>query len=205
MLFEEDWELSGYNDLTALEEKVKTCGRCGLREGCQGVVFGDGNPLAKLVVCGEGPGAEEDKQGKPFVGRAGQLLDKILEASGFSRNNNAYILNIVKCRPPGNRAPSDEERAACRPNLEAQLRVIKPKIMVLLGATALQALIDPKGKITKARGNWLQMDGIWVMPTFHPAALLRNPNLKKDTWEDFKMVVAKYRELVDPEHHSPHC
>ncbi|OAT80241.1 uracil-DNA glycosylase [Desulfotomaculum copahuensis] len=191
--------------MSALEEKVKTCRRCGLRAGCRGVVFGEGNPAARLVFCGEGPGADEDRLGRPFVGRAGQLLDKMLAACGFQRFEHVYILNAVKCRPPGNRIPTDEERAACRLNLDAQLRLLKPVIMVLLGATALQAVLDPKGRITKDRGRWVERNGVLIMPTYHPAALLRNPNLKRDTWADLKQVVVKYRELVDPGHCSPHC
>jgi len=199
------WDLSGFDNLAELEEKVKTCDRCDLRSGCRGVVFGEGSPKARLALCGEGPGADEDLQGRPFVGRAGQLLDKILQVCGFERFNHVYILNVVKCRPPGNRTPGGEEIAACSPNLQAQLRILKPKILVLLGAAALQALLDPKGKITRERGNWVKKGELYIMPTYHPAALLRNPNLKKDTWEDFKQVVAKYRELVDPGHYSSYC
>jgi len=200
-----EWDLSGISDMAALEQKVKTCRRCGLRDGCNGVVFGEGSPAARLVFCGEGPGADEDRLGRPFVGRAGQLLDKMLEACGFQRFQHVYILNAVKCRPPGNRIPTDEERAACRVNLDAQLRLLKPAIMVLLGATALQTVLDPKGRITRDRGKWVERNGVLIMPTYHPAALLRNPNLKRDTWEDLKQVVAKYRELIDPGHYSPHC
>ncbi|MBZ4655259.1 MAG: phage polymerase-related protein [Peptococcaceae bacterium] len=192
-------------ELESLRAQVDTCQRCKLREGCQRVVFGEGNPEASLMLIGEGPGAEEDKLGRPFVGRAGQLLDKILEACGFERFTHTYIGNIVKCRPPQNRIPTDEERLTCRPYLHRQIGIIEPKIIVLLGATALQGLIDPQAKITKARGNWLMWQGIWVMPTYHPAALLRNPQLKRPTWEDFKKVVAKYRELVDPNHYSANC
>jgi len=199
------WDLSGINDFTELEAKVKTCKCCNLRGGCNGVVFGEGNRTAKIVLCGEGPGAEEDRIGRPFVGRAGQLLDKILAACGFSRFEHVYILNTVKCRPPGNRAPSEEERAACRPNLDTQLRLIKPQIMVVMGATALQEMVNPSGRITRERGRWVEKDGMLIMPTYHPAALLRNPKLKVDAWADFKQVVAKYRELVDPDHYSAHC
>lgn len=200
-----EWDLSGISDLAALEQKVKTCRRCGLRDGCNGVVFGEGSPTARLIFCGEGPGADEDRLGRPFVGRAGQLLDKMLEACGFQRFQHVYILNAVKCRPPGNRIPTDEERAACRVNLDAQLRLLKPAIMVLLGATALQTVLDPKGRVTRDRGKWVERNGVLIMTTYHPAALLRNPNLKRDTWEDLKQVVAKYRELIDPGHYSPHC
>jgi len=212
MLFEEsslfadpDWDLSGFDNLDDLEKKVKECTRCSLRAGCRGVVFGEGNPQARLVLCGEGPGADEDLLGRPFVGRAGQLLDRILEVCGFERFRHVYILNVVKCRPPGNRTPTEEEMAACRPNLNAQLRILRPKILVLLGAAALQAVLDPKGKITRDRGKWVHRAGIYILPTYHPAALLRNPHLKRESWEDFKQVVAKYRELIDPRHYSPHC
>lgn len=200
-----NWDLSKIDNMDDLREKIKTCTRCKLRAGCKNVVFGEGNSGARLVLCGEGPGADEDLLGRPFVGRAGQLLDKILNACGFERFEHVFILNVVKCRPPGNRTPSEEEIAACYPNLNAQLRILNPNILVLLGAAALQALLDPKGKITRERGHWVEKNGIFIMPTYHPAALLRNLNLKKDSWEDFKLVVAKYRELVNPEHYSPFC
>jgi len=209
MLFRENadptWDLEGYTNLEDLEKKVKQCSRCGLRVGCRNVVFGEGNPEARLVFCGEGPGADEDLLGRPFVGRAGQLLDKILGVCGFERFTHVYILNVVKCRPPGNRTPSEQEIAACFPNLRAQLRILAPKILVLLGAAALQAVLAPKGKITRERGRWVQKDGLLVMPTYHPAALLRDPSLKCSSWEDFQQIVAKYRELIDPGHYSPHC
>lgn len=191
--------------LEKLRDKTKDCQACKLRQGCQQVVFGEGSPEAKIMLIGEGPGREEDKLGRPFVGRGGQLLDKILEVCGFERFTNVYIANIVKCRPPENRTPQPEERAACLPYLLEQLEIIKPKIIVLLGATALQGLIDPNAKITKMRGQWLEWNGYWVMPTYHPAALLRNPGLKKAAWEDFKLVVAKYRDLVDKNHYSSYC
>lgn len=196
--------LDQIHDLEQLRTEVIGCQSCGLRAGCRGVVFGEGQPTARLVLCGEGPGADEDRLGRPFVGAAGQLLDKILAASGFERFTHTYILNVVKCRPPGNRTPTDEERAACLPNLKAQLRLIRPQIVVLLGATALQTVIDPQARITRLRGQWIQRDGVWYMPTYHPAALLRNPDYKKDVWRDFKLVIDKYRELVDPLHDTPH-
>ncbi|GAB6877528.1 uracil-DNA glycosylase [Thermaerobacter litoralis] len=197
-------ELMGIADMWTLEQVVKGCTACGLRAGCRGVVFGDGNPAARLMLIGEGPGADEDRLGRPFVGRAGQLLDRILAACGFDRQKHVYIANVVKCRPPGNRTPTPEERAACLPNLRAQMRLVRPAIVVLLGATALQALIDPTARITRARGQWIYRDGVWYMPTYHPAALLRNPGLKRDCWHDFKKVIDKYRELVDPDHVAPH-
>ncbi len=203
-----EWDLAQATNIAKLAEKVKNCNLCGLRSGCRGVVFGEGNPAAKLVLCGEGPGADEDLQGRPFVGRAGQLLDKILAACNFERFQHIYILNVVKCRPPGNRIPTEVETKACRVILEAQLRLLQPRIMILLGATALQVLITPQGRITRDRGIWVEKNcggnNIFIMPTYHPAALLRNPALKKDTWTDFKQVVKKYRELIDPQHHSPY-
>ncbi|HEY3367568.1 MAG TPA: uracil-DNA glycosylase [Symbiobacteriaceae bacterium] len=197
-------DLDQIYDLEQLRQAVLQCSSCGLRAGCSGVVFGEGNPAARLVLCGEGPGAEEDKLLRPFVGAAGQLLDKMLAACGFDRFQHAYILNVVKCRPPGNRIPTPEERDACRPNLAAQLRILQPAIIVLMGATAVQGMIDPNARITRMRGSWIQRDGVWYMPTYHPAALLRNPELKKDAWHDFKLVIDKYRELVDASHVSPH-
>ena len=186
-----------------LGEQAESCSRCGLHLGRKQAVFGTGNPYAELMVIGEGPGEEEDKQGLPFVGKSGQLLDKILAAAGFSRAENVYIANIVKCRPPGNREPAPEERAACLPFLLLQIELIQPSIIVLLGSTALKGLIDPEGKITQVRGKWMKWDQFHVMPTYHPSALLRNPDLKKDVWEDMKLVVQKYREIVDPGHKTP--
>lgn len=186
--------------LPELEQMVRHCSRCGLRSGCSQVVFHDGVPSSKLMLVGEGPGQDEDRLGRPFVGKAGQLLDKILQAAGFDRTRDVYIANVVKCRPPGNRAPTPEEREACWPNLRAQIRLVQPQIIVLLGATALQALIDPRAGITRLRGQWIEREGIWYMPTFHPAALLRDPEKKRPVWEDMKQVVRKYRELVDPAH-----
>jgi len=195
--------LAAIDNMDELRQVVLECRRCELRAGCRGVVFGEGNVQTRLMCVGEGPGEQEDVQGRPFVGRAGQLLDKILAASGWQREQ-VYIANIVKCRPPGNRIPTPEERAACLPNLQAQLRLIQPKIIVLMGATALQALVDPAARITRVRGQWLQREGVWYMPTYHPAALLRNEALKKDAWADWKQVIDKYRELVDPRHFTPH-
>lgn len=191
--------------LEELKSKTGKCTLCNLRQACQQVVFGEGNPEARIMLIGEGPGAEEDKLGRPFVGKAGQLLDKILQACGFERFTHTYIGNIVKCRPPENRIPIPEERAACISYLHQQIQIIDPPIIILLGATALQGLLDPEARISKIRGAWQNWQGKWVMPTYHPAALLRNPQLKQPTWEDFKKVVNKYRELVDADHYSPHC
>jgi len=180
--------------------EVGACKRCELHARRTQAVFGMGNPFSELMLIGEGPGEEEDRQGLPFVGKSGQLLDKILAAAGFSREENVYIANIVKCRPPENREPSPDERAACLPWLEEQIRLIRPSIIILLGSTALKGLLDPEGKITRVRGKWQNWNDIWIMPTYHPSALLRNPELKKDVWEDIKEVVRKYREVVDPRH-----
>ena len=170
------------------------CHKCGLREGCRGVVFGKGSPNAKLMFIGEGPGVEEDRQGLPFVGAAGQLLDKIIAATGFSLDN-VYIANIVKCRPPGNRNPSGEEAETCKPWLFRQIELISPAIIVLLGAVAMQNMIDPNARITRVRGRWLKKYGIDFMPTYHPAALLRDVTKKRPVWEDMKQVRERYRQL----------
>ncbi|MCY0879882.1 MAG: uracil-DNA glycosylase [Firmicutes bacterium] len=190
--------------LDDLRPKVLACRACGLRDAATQVVFGEGSPNARLVFIGEGPGADEDRLGRPFVGRAGQLLDRMIAAMGMTRFDDVYILNVVKCRPPGNRTPTPEEWTTCRPHLEQQLDILDPAIIVLLGSTALKALIDPTLRITQMRGQWIERGGRWWMPTYHPAALLRNPSLKRETWEDLKRVLDKYRELVNPRHESPH-
>lgn len=192
-------------ELETLKTEVLTCRKCRLCETRTHVVFGEGNPNGGILCIGEGPGRDEDLQGRPFVGRSGQLLDKILAACGFTRIEHAFIANIVKCRPPENRIPMPDEKAACIPYLMKQMELIQPKITILLGATALNGLVDPKMKITSVRGQWLNWNNMLMMPTYHPSALLRNPNLKKDSWEDFKKVVAKYRELVNPNHYSANC
>ena len=188
--------------LEKIAEYVKACRRCGLSATRTHAVPGEGCPTAKLMCIGEGPGFHEDQQGRPFVGESGHLLDKILAVSGFSRQTNTFIANIVKCRPPGNRDPQPEERQACLPLLLKQIEIVNPTIIVLRGATALKGLIDPEARITRLRGKWMEWQGRMVMPTYHPSALLRNPELKRPVWEDFKLVIDKYRELVDPNHHS---
>lgn len=192
--------LRNCQSLLQVSEFAATCQRCPLRKGCRQVVVSAGVTSAKLMLIGEGPGADEDAQGLPFVGKAGQLLDNILHAGGFSRQNNVYITNVVKCRPPGNRIPTEEERQACLPILRQQYRLLQPKIVLLLGATAVQTVIDPQARITKVRGQWVEKDGVWFMPTYHPAALLRNEMLKKDVWDDMKQVIQRYREVVDASH-----
>ncbi|MFP4663066.1 MAG: uracil-DNA glycosylase [Bacteroidales bacterium] len=186
-----------------LEMQVLECTKCSLSESRQNAVFGQGSTNAGIFIIGEGPGAEEDKQGLPFVGRSGQLLDKILSACNFTREKHVFIGNIVKCRPPENRNPEPGEMNTCLPWLYQQIEMIDPPILVLLGSTALKGMIDSNGKISELRGNWLEWNNRHVMPTYHPAALLHNPTLKKEVWEDFKKVFYKYRELIDASHSSP--
>ncbi len=180
--------------LAFLKRSLQECRDCGLADGRNQVVFGEGSPSAAILLVGEGPGREEDKQGKPFVGAAGTLLDKIMASVGFSREE-LYIANVVKCRPPGNRVPSEEEAAVCLPKLWSQIEIINPKIIILLGSTALKAFTGKDARITRERGKWLTYKGIRVMPTYHPAALLRDPAKKRPVWEDMKAVRAYYNEL----------
>lgn len=170
-----------------LLEEIRNCTLCPLHEGRTQSVPGEGSPNAEIVFIGEGPGAEEDRLGRPFVGAAGKLLDQVLEAL-FIRREDVYIANIVKCRPPGNRVPQDEEANACLPYLRAQVALIKPKIIVCLGAIPAKYIIGPEIRITQDRGKWVERKGFLIMPTFHPAALLRDPRKKADLWEDFKQV-----------------
>ena len=167
------------------------CKRCKLCENRTQIVFGCGDPKARVVFVGEGPGADEDAQGVPFVGRAGQLLTKMINAMGLSREQ-VYICNVVKCRPPQNRNPEPDEIAACEPFLKQQLDLIKPQVIVGLGRYACQTLLQQSTPIAKIRGAWHEYQGIKFMPTFHPAYLLRNPPAKKFVWEDLQAVM---REL----------
>lgn len=192
-------------DFEVLKQDVASCTKCPLHQTRNNVVFGNGNPNAAVMLIAEAPGYYEDKSGIVFQGKSGELLDKILAASGFNRKEHIYISNIVKCRPPSNRQPSDIEKAACLPYLYRQIELIDPKIIILLGATALKGLIDPQARITQIRGQWIDWQNRLVMPTYHPSALLRNQQLKRPVWDDFKNVVTKYRELVNPEHYSEHC
>lgn len=184
------WENAG--SLEQLNKMISDCTRCALHKGRTNFVFGSGNPNADVMVIGEGPGAEEDKQGLPFVGRAGQLLTDILKAIKFSREE-VYIGNIVKCRPPNNRVPLPDEMDACIPYLNKQIELIKPKLILCLGLTAAKGLLKKKESLTALRGKVFDYNGIKVMVTFHPAALLRNPNWKRDCWTD----VQKFRMLYD--------
>lgn len=182
--------------LQQLASDMQNCTRCDLAQGRNNLVFGVGNPQAKLMLIGEGPGQDEDAQGIPFVGRAGQLLDRILAAIDLSREE-VYIANVVKCRPPSNRNPSRQEAVACLPYLYRQIELINPRIIVLLGSVALQNLINPDARITKMRGQWLESkSGIKIMPTFHPAAVLRDPSKRRPVWEDFQRIQEEYLRLL---------
>ena len=182
--------------LAALAQACADCRRCPLASGRQQVVVSRGNPAARLMVIGEGPGAQEDAQGLPFVGRAGQLLDQMLASVGLDSNRDAYICNVVKCRPPDNRKPTPEEMAACRPWLQEQIALVDPPLIVLAGATAMEGVLGVKGGITRLRGQWRQGEGEalvgrWLMPIFHPSYLLRNASRepgspKWHTWQDLQ-------------------
>lgn len=182
-------------DFEVLQQSVLGCQSCRLRDTCQQVVFGAGNSQADILFIGEGPGKDEDQQGIPFVGRAGQLLNKILEAADLERSQ-VYITNVVKCRPPGNRLPNPDEVKACRNYLEAQIRLINPSIIVCLGALACQTVIDPKARIGQTRGKWFLRHDRKLIATYHPAALLRNEAYKRPTWEDFKLIREVYKNLT---------
>ena len=173
--------------LEAIRADIGECTRCKLHEHRTHIVFGEGDPQARLVFIGEGPGADEDATGRPFVGRAGQLLDKIIAAIGLKRDE-CYIANVVKCRPPGNRTPERDEVATCEQFLFRQLAFIKPQVIVALGSPAFQCLLRTKETITRSRGEWREWNGVKVMPTFHPAYLLRSPDKKREAWEDMKKV-----------------
>ena len=179
---------------TALEQlrgKIGDCRRCGLAEARKHIVFGAGDPAARLMFVGEGPGADEDRIGEPFVGRAGKLLDRIIAAMGLTREQ-VYIGNIVKCRPPGNRTPLPDERAMCLPFLKEQIRIIAPEVIVTLGRTALEGLLgETVPSITRARGRWFRAEGVPVLATFHPAYLLRNEQAKRPVWEDMQEVMSR--------------
>lgn len=186
----EDWQKA--KTLEELDKLINKCTKCVLHESRTNFVFGVGNPNADVMVVGEGPGAEEDAQGEPFVGRAGKLLNDILKAINFNREE-VYIANVVKSRPPGNRTPTSEEMDACIPYLKKQIELIKPKLILCLGLTAAQGLLKKRDSLTKLRGQLYEYMGAKVMVTYHPAALLRNPNWKRPCWED----VQKFRKLYD--------
>jgi len=182
-----------YN-LSELNSICSKCNRCRLHENRTKIVFGEGNPQTDLIFVGEGPGSNEDRLGRPFVGKAGHLLDKMLKAIDLTRDE-IYITNIVKCRPPGNRNPEESEIEKCLPYLRWQVKIIKPKIIVSLGSISAKVLINEDIKITKDRGRIFTKGKIKFIPTLHPAYLLRNPNAKKDSWEDFKLISKTLKEL----------
>ncbi len=184
----------GVTGLGMVRDELGDCRRCKLHQGRKNLVYGVGNPDAHLVFVGEGPGADEDEQGEPFVGKAGQLLTKMIEAMGY-RRQDVYICNVVKCRPPGNRNPEPDEIAACEPFLKKQLCAIRPRMIVALGKFAAQCLLRDDTPISRLRGSFRSYEGIQLMPTFHPAYLLRDPTKKKEAWEDLKTVLAALRSM----------
>lgn len=177
-----------------LENSIEDCKKCKLCTTRTNIVFGCGKKNADIMMIGEGPGADEDKQGNPFVGKAGQLMNKAFEGVGIVRDE-IYITNIVKCRPPQNRVPEDDEAKACLNYLRNQVILVNPKIIVLLGSTALKNILGKEYSITASRGKWIEKKGILYMPTWHPAALLRDEDKKIEFWNDLKEVVTKYSEI----------
>jgi DNA polymerase len=188
--------------LRAIQEEIGDCQRCKLSRGRNSIVFGVGNPEAAVVFVGEAPGQEEDLRGEPFVGPAGQLLDRMIVAMGLSRPE-VYIANIVKCRPPANRNPEPDEIAACEPFLVKQLGAIRPRMIVCLGKFAAQTLLCKDAPISAMRGRFHQYQGIPLMPTFHPAFLLRNPEAKREVWNDLQLVMKELDRLGIPRRKSP--
>ncbi len=193
-----------YGSLEDLKQHCQGCTRCGLAAGRTHVVVERGNPQAKILIIGEGPGEQEDLQGLPFVGRSGQLLDKILASVNLDPNQDVYICNIVKCRPPQNRVPTTEEANACVPYLLEQIRLVDPPIILFTGATSVKSLTGEKRGISKIRGEWIRWQERWCMPIFHPAYLLRNPSRNPGSpkalmWQDIQTIRRKYDELLDQE------
>ncbi len=185
--------------LTAIREEIGDCKRCPLSSGRRTIVFGEGSPEARLMFVGEGPGADEDREGRPFVGRAGQLLNRMINAMGLDRSQ-VYIANVVKCRPPGNRDPEPVEIQTCLPFLEAQINAISPQVIVGLGRIAVGSLLGRKISLTKTRGSFYYVNGIPFMPTYHPSFLLRKEPERKwkaEAWEDLKKVMAQLDLPID--------
>ena len=188
-LFDASEKISG-DSLLKIRDDIGDCTRCKLHKGRNKIVFADGNPKAKLIFVGEGPGRDEDMQGLPFVGRAGKLLTSMIEAMGLQRQD-VYICNVVKCRPPENRLPEPDEIKTCSPFLLRQLEVVDPQVIVALGACAAQTLLQTTRGISHFRGQWQEFRGRKLMATYHPAYLLRNPPAKADVWKDLQMVMAE--------------
>ena len=187
-----------YEAWEELENSIVDCQMCKLCKTRKNIVFGEGNKQAIMMFIGEGPGADEDSQGMPFVGKAGQLLNKAFQGLNLDRTQ-VYIANVVKCRPPANRVPEEDEVTACLNYLRNQVMLVKPKIIVLLGSTALKNILGKNYGITASRGKWIEQKGILYMPTWHPAALLRDENKKIEFWKDLKQAVSKYNEMVQKE------
>ena len=183
----------GTPELRSVRGDLGECSRCKLAGGRTTLVFGVGNPRAELMFVGEGPGAEEDARGEPFVGKAGQLLTRMIEAMGFQRAD-VYIANVVKCRPPGNRDPEPDEITACEPFLKAQIAAVRPRVLVALGRFAVQTLLRDPTPISRQRGRWREYEGVRLMPTFHPAYLLRSPAEKKKAWGDLQLVMREFEK-----------
>lgn len=175
-------------------QSINACDKCRLCQTRTHVVPGEGNPQADLMFIGEGPGRDEDMQGRPFVGVSGQLLERMIHAIGMERTE-VYIANVVKCRPPQNRNPEPDEAQACLAYLRQQFVLVNPKVIVLLGKVACRYVLGDESPISRLRGHWIERKGIWFMPTYHPSALLREPSKKREAWEDFKMVKAKLAEV----------
>ncbi|MDT8719621.1 uracil-DNA glycosylase [Clostridium sp. 19966] len=178
-----------------LYAECTNCSKCGLYANRTHMVFGEGNMKAEIMFIGEAPGADEDRTGLPFVGRAGQLLTKGLTSLDLVRGRDYYICNVCKCRPENNRTPQDEEAEACLPYLRNQVALVRPKIIVALGATAMKFVIDKDWKITRDRGKWIERKGFYMMATFHPAAIFRDESKKALFWEDLKSIKEKYIEI----------
>lgn len=186
-------ETTPIGTLPAIRDEIGDCRRCKLCSTRKNIVFGTGSPTAQLMFVGEAPGADEDAQGEPFVGRAGQLLTKMIQAMGLSREE-VYIANIIKCRPPENRNPQPDEIAACSPFLLKQIEAIRPKVICALGTFSAQTLLETQQKISALRGKFHDYHGVKLLPTFHPAYLLRNPNEKKTVWEDLKKIMEELKK-----------
>jgi DNA polymerase len=197
LAMEEETDPSPPPDLAAVRQWIGDCRRCKLWSGRKHIVFGSGPEKAKLVLVGEGPGAEEDEIGEPFVGKAGQLLTKMLAAIGLEREQ-VYICNLIKCRPPHNRNPQPDEIEACKPYLLAQLRALSPRLICALGTFAAQNLLQTSAPISRLRGRFHCFQGIPLLATYHPAYLLRNPEEKRKAWEDMKMLKEEYDRISDP-------
>jgi DNA polymerase len=186
------WDASASHEdrLKALRAHIGDCKRCGLCDTRTNIVFGEGSPQARLMFIGEGPGMNEDLQGRPFVGKAGELLERMIKAMGYDRSE-VYIANVVKCRPPENRDPAPDEIAKCSPFIRKQIEAIEPEVIVTLGKFGANTLLKREGSLTQIRGQWQEYEGIRVMPTFHPAYLLRSPDAKRDAWADLQLVMKK--------------